>query len=358
MGGKQTSSNFYKDKPLFGLDIGYSSIKAVQIERGGKHASIVGYGVGGFENDVIQNGVIIDHESLAASISELFKKNIVGHITTRRVALSLPATRTFTRTLNLPDLQDTELDQAVNMETEQYIPIPIDQLYMDHSVIGRSDKGVELLAVAVPKKIVDSYLQLVAILGLEPVAFDTSISAASRLFEAQGKHDDVPAVLIDFGSVSTDITIHDKTAIVTGTVPSGGDTFTELIAKQLNVTKEEAYIIKSKYGMGKSKKQTEIVLAMQADMDQLVREIRRMIRYYEERSGSKQKIGQIVTMGGGAHMPGLSEYLTSVLRIPTRMCDPWQSLSLGHLQAPSDIEKSVYVTATGLALIQPKELFT
>jgi Tfp pilus assembly PilM family ATPase len=90
-------------------------------------------------------------------------------------------------------------------------------------------------------------------------------------------------------------------------------------------------------------------------LDQLVKEIRRNIRYYEERSNTDKKIGQIVTMGGGANMPGLSEYMTSTLRLPVRMCDPWQHLDFEGLQPPNTVEKSMYVTVAGLALVTPKE---
>src|SRR5690606_38536424 len=98
----------------------------------------------------------------------------------------------------------------------------------------------------------------------------------------------------------------------------GGDSFTQLIAKQLQASPAEAYIIKSKYGLGVSKKQKEITAALTPTLEELIKEIRRMIRYYEERSGTQKKIDQIVTMGGGANMPGLSDYMTSRLRLPVR----------------------------------------
>jgi type IV pilus assembly protein PilM len=82
-----------------------------------------------------------------------------------------------------------------------------------------------------------------------------------------------------------------------------------------------------------------------------------MIRYYEERSDTESKIAQVVTMGGGANMPGLSEHLTNLLRIPVRMCDPWQHLDFGKLQPPNTVEKSMYVTVAGLSLADPKEIF-
>jgi Tfp pilus assembly PilM family ATPase len=84
-----------------------------------------------------------------------------------------------------------------------------------------------------------------------------------------------------------------------------------------------------------------------------------MIRYYEERSGfsENRKIGQVITMGGGANMPGLSDHMTDILRLPVRMCDPWQRLDFSSLQPPNSTEKSMYVTVAGLSLLNPKEIF-
>jgi type IV pilus assembly protein PilM len=356
---KKDTIFFYHDKPVFGLDIGSTSVKAMQINwpnRGAKQ-TVVGYGVAPFDPVAIKDGLIIDPESIAKVAHDLFSKNLVGEITTRRVAVAIPASRTFNRTVALPYMKKQDVAEAVRLEAEQYIPMPLDSLYMDFSIISQSEEnGIEVLAVAVPKKVVDSYLVLTDMLGLEAVAIETTISAASRLF-VQAEQSDVPTVLIDLGSLSSDITIYDNTLVVTGTVPGGGDNFNELISKKLGVTKQEAHIIKTKYGLGLSKKQKEITEGLSPIIDQLIKEIRRMIRYYEERNTTEKKIKQVVTMGGGANMPGLSEHLTNILRLPVRMCDPWQHLDFEHLQPPNNIEKSMYVTVAGLALVDPKEAF-
>jgi type IV pilus assembly protein PilM len=348
---------FYQDKPLFGLDIGFSSLKVMQIEPHGHGQRVTGYGVIPFEPDAINEaGAIVDPEKMAKSALDLFKHHLVGDINTRRVAIAVPAARTFTRTVTLPPLATKDIAEALRLETEQYVPVPIDELYHDHTVINRNEKGVELISVAIPKKVVDSYLRFTELLGLEVVAIDTTIGSAGRLF-VQAEQSDVPTVLIDLGSLSSDITIFDKTLIVTGTVPGGGDSFTNAIAQKLNVTKEEAHVIKTKYGLGLSKKQREITDALFPILDQMLKEIRRMIRYYEERTGTERKIDQVVTMGGGANIPGLSEHMTNLLRLPVRLCDPWQHLDLHGLRPPNTVEKSMYVTVAGLSLINPKEIF-
>lgn len=350
------STYFYKDKPLFGLDIGFSSIKVMQIDTTEKQKRVVGYGTSRFDSKAIKEGVIIDPESIAKVAFELFDNKLVGDITTRRVALSVPAARTFTRIVTLPIISGADLVEAVKLETEQYVPVPIEELYVDHMVVSKNEKEQDILVVAIPKKIVDSYAQLTNLLGLELVVVETTVGAAGRLF-MEAEQSDMPSILIDLGSLSSDITIYDNSLVITGTVPGGGDSFTVAIAKKLGVTHDEAHVIKTKYGLGLSKKQKEITVGLDPILDQMVKEIKRMIRYYEERTGTKSKIGQIVTMGGGANMPGLSEHLTNLIRLPVRMCDPWQHINFDGLQPPNTIEKSMYVTVTGLALLKPKEIF-
>lgn len=346
----------YKDKPLFGLDIGTSSIKVMQIESQGKAQMIVGYGVTNYDQTAMKDGVIDNPETLAKATKELFEKGLIGEITTRRAALSIPVARTYNRVMNLPAMNRRDLDEAVRLEAEQYIPVPIDDLYIDYNVTAESKDGFELLAVAAPKKIVDSYLAYTELLGIDVCVLETTIGASSRLI-AHSESNDVPTILIDFGSVSVDITIFDKQLIVTGTVAGGGDNFTELIAKKLEVSNQVAHTIKTKYGLSVSKKQKDIQDALHPILASLTKEIRKMVRYYDERTGSEGKIGQIITMGGGANMPGLSEHITNELRLPARMCNPWAHLDFGKLQPPSSIEKSMYVTAAGLSLINPKEIW-
>jgi type IV pilus assembly protein PilM len=348
---------FYQDKPVFGLDIGHNSIKVMQIEASAAQKQVVsGYGITSFDPTAIKDGTIVDVETIAKSAYNLFAHNLVGDITSRRANVAIPAARTFTRSVTLPKLSPKDLSEAVRLEAEQYIPVPVDDLYMDFTPIRQTAKDQELLVVAVPRKIIDSYIDLLKVLGIEAVSIETTIGADSRLF-LQAEQSDVPTVLIDLGSLSADVTIYDGGLVVTGTVQAGGDSFTDAIASGLHVSKQEAHIIKTKYGLSVSKKQREIGEALAPVLEQMLREIRRMIRYYEERSGTSRKISQVITVGGGANMPGLSEYLTSHLRLAVRMCDPWQHLDFKGLQPPSRIEKSMYITVAGLALVRPKEIF-
>ncbi|MEO7364629.1 MAG: type IV pilus assembly protein PilM [Candidatus Saccharimonadales bacterium] len=356
---------YFHDKPIFGLDIGHGSLKVMQLGTSDKirqghaqHPRVIGYGFASFDKSAQQDGVVVKPEIVAAAARDLFDNSLIGDITTRRVAIAIPTYRTFTRSLQLPMLTDSQLNAAVELEAEQYISMPLDQLYLDYDIIQQDSEATEIFMVAVPKTITDSYLQLAQLLGLETVLIEPTLTSSGRLlFNADDTVSDSPTVIIDFGSLSSDISIFDKHILVAGTVQGGGENFTNSIQRQLGVTRAEAGLIKTRYGLSKSKKQAEILQALEPTLLQIVKEIRRMIRYYEERYGSDRPIEQIVTLGGGANMPGLSEYLTNILRLAVRHTNPWQSFDYRGLQPPSDADKPMYATVAGLSLVHPKEVF-
>jgi len=359
------ASNFMHDKPLFGLDIGHGSLKVMQLSDPAAskatdrkhHPQIVGYGFTTFDKAAQENGVVIKPEIIAKAALDLFKHHLIGDITTRRTAIAIPAYRTFTRSLKVPKLKASQLREAVELEAEQYISVPLEELYLDYEVIKQTEDETELFVVGVPKTIVDSYLDLMQILGLETVLIEPTLSSSGRLFSLDDQSD-LATFIIDFGSVSSDISIFDSHMLVTGTVQGGGENFTDSIRTKLGVTPQEAGLIKTRYGLGSSKRQRDIKEALEPTLQQIIREIRRMMRYYEERYGTDRPIGQIITLGGGANMPGLSEYMTEAMRMPVRHSDPWQYLNYKGLQPPSDADKPMYATVAGLSLANPRGVFT
>ncbi|MBX4197412.1 pilus assembly protein PilM, partial [Candidatus Saccharibacteria bacterium] len=209
---------FYRDEPLFGLDIGHSSLKAMQVNNlPGKSLNILGYGVSEFDAQAIENGVIIKPELIAEAMHKLFEKSLAGTINSRRVACSLPASRTFSRPMKIPLMDHEAIMDAIHLEAEQYIPIPLNNLYLDYEITHKDPAGMELLLVAVSKNIVDSYHRTLEALQLEPVAFEPTINAASRIVQMMGVSQSETAIIVDIGTVTSDIAVYDKTLLVAST---------------------------------------------------------------------------------------------------------------------------------------------
>ena len=100
--------NFYRDQPLFGLDIGSTSLKVMQlIPQKNKNARVIGYGVSAYyPADCTVEGVIVDKKALGEALYDLLQNRLVGSITTKRVAFTVPSSHTFIRPKKLPFIDD------------------------------------------------------------------------------------------------------------------------------------------------------------------------------------------------------------------------------------------------------------
>lgn len=352
--------SFHDEQPLFGLDIGHSSIKIMQLEtRAGKKPKVIGYGASNYyPENAITNGVIVNFDVLAQTLRELFSDRLVGDITTKRVACTVPTSYTFSRPMGLPLMGNQEIADAVKLEAEQYIPIPLENLYLDYDISHRDETGLSLLVVATPKNIVDSTIKFLQMVGFVPVALEPAMNAAARLFRMADLSHTESSLLIDFGSVAISIAVFDQSMFVNSTVGGGGDTLTNLIAKRYNITPSEAYKIKSQYGIVTSPEAMDVLETARPVLEPLVREIRKIMRYYNERAEKQpRKISQIITTGGGATMPGLNKYLANELGLPTRWLNPWPNIDFGSLPPPTSLASSMYATVAGEAILSSKEIF-
>ncbi len=350
---------FYKDKKVFGFDIGRSSIKIMQIEKTAKGTLVKGYGATTFDPKAIDKGVIVDPEIIIKASHKLITGDMVGNITTRHVAISLPNEHSFSRVITLPKMNDKDLNDAVTLEVDQSIPLPIDELYYDFSIVRTlEDNSQEIQIVACPKKIPDSYVGVFEALGLEVALVESNISAVTRIVVHAEAHD-VSTLIVDVGSTACDLSVYDGSAIrATGTIDCSSERITQLIARTLGVSDKQANSIKTRYGLELSKKQDQIMNAVEPELNKLINEIRKVMRYFADKEKYGSSIGQIIILGGGANLPGLSTYITDRTRVPTRLCAPWNNVSFGHLQPPHELETTLYTTASGLSMVLPAELRT
>jgi type IV pilus assembly protein PilM len=347
---------FYNKKPLFGFDLGHGSIKIVQLDYSGKNPQLQAYGTISFDPNSIKEGVVVDFETVSKAAHELISSHLTGAITSRRIAASLPVLHSFSRIINLPLMEEKDIKEAVRTEAGQYIPVPLNDLYLDYQQVEKRHDGQDYLVSAAPKKVVDSYLELFNKLGLELVCLEPSILSVTRVVQHAQKHD-IPTLVIDCGSITTDLIIYNKSVVrVTGTIKFGGEELTKSIMAKFNLPYEQAANMKRTYGVNPGEKQPEMVAALAQNLQFLAAEIKKISRYYEERDKDRNvKVGQVVILGGGANLPGLSTYMTSELRIPTKLADIWQNIETTHVKKPSTVETSMYATAAGLATIKPEE---
>jgi len=345
---------FYKSKPTFGIDIGHGVVKVVQLEKNIKsNDKLIGYGYYSFSPAAIdEHGVITDIEAVAKATYQLIQTHMVGSIMTNRIAATIPSARTFTRILKLPPINDDDLEKAVRAEAEQYIPVPIADLYIDYELTKHGEKENEVLMVATPRPVIDSYLQVFKALGLEVAAIEPSLTAVTRAI-SQSQTVDESVMVVDFGSLSSDLSIFDGSNVrVTGTARQGGDDLTDQLVKKLGITKRQAFHGKVRYGIKQDTKQgREIYTHAKPILENLVTEIKKLVRYYKRLDDSGD-ISAILLLGGGANLPGLDDFISKQTGMKVVLSNPWSKIDVGDLQAPNPVETALYTTAVGSALLE------
>lgn len=350
------SKLFYKEKPLIGLDISQTGVKVMAIDP--KHWLVLGYGSLDLDPAKVQASLDDPEDGyLAENIGTLLKQNVVGSLSSDHVIVGLPTGRTFSRTFTIPLGQLKHIGDAVEVEVDQYIPIPLASLYVDYSVIEKNKEKATVIMSAVPRTLVDNCMSAVKSAGLTPLVAEPSINAVARVLEAT-EEGHLVTVIVDIGAASTDIAVLDKGVIrVSGGVGIGGNTFTLDIAKKMDIALENAHQYKVLNGLNPGPKQAKISGALKPSLDRIASEIRKVIRYYNERLVDDRKIEQVLIVGGGANVPGIGEYFTNELVMPARVASPWQKLNFGKLPEPNKQFRPRYITVTGLAGVSPEEVW-
>lgn len=342
----------YRDKPLVGVDVSTTGIKIMAINP--HKMAVLGYGSIDLDPQKVQVSLAKGDDYLFEGLKKLMSGKVIGHLPSRHVAVSVPTSRTYSRTIQLPIAAENNLESALQLEVEQYVPISASELYTDYMVIDRNKENVTVLMSAVPKRIVDSIVSSCQKAELEPVIVQPGISAAARLIRAT-EEGHLPTIIIDIGAATSDIALFDQQVRVTGSAAVGGHTFTYKIAKELKVSYEEAHQLKVHSGLEPGPKQAKLKAILDPLLGSVTNEAQKIMRYYSERLGIKSKIEQVIIVGGGSNMPGLGEFMTEAMLMPSRVANPWQALDFGRLAPPSKLFKPRYITAAGLSIIDPQE---
>lgn len=345
---------FYHDKPIIGLDVSTTGIKVMAINA--KRWLVSGYG--SIDLDPVRMKQSLDGNSpyLAENLRILLREKIIGPLPSNHAVIGVPTNRSYSRTFTLPLSAEKNLNDAVEIEASQYIPIPLGSLYIDYEVIERDKNNITVLMSAVVRNIVDSCIAAAETAGLRAVMVEPSISAVARVLRnTEDGH--LPSIIVDIGPASTDIAALDGSVRVSSGLAVGGNTFTLDIAKKLNISLDNAHQLKVLNGLSAGSRQAKITKALEPSLRRILSETRKVIRYYDERLSDKRKLEQVLVVGSGSNVPGIGDYFTDKLVMAARVASPWQKLNFDKLPEPTKQFRPRYVTVAGLASVIPEEIW-
>lgn len=346
---------FYKDKPIIGIEISNTDIKVMSVDA--KKWLVLGYGSLDLDPLRIKKSLEEDNDYLSTAIEALLKEHVIGELKSNYAVISVPTAKSYTRTFDLPTSASDNLKDAVDVEVDQYIPIPSSALYVDYNILEKDKNNITVLMSAINKNVVDKAISAVNSANVQAIMVEPSISSVGRMMSAT-EEGNLPSLIIDIGPANTDIAVViDGSVRLNSSTSIGGNTFTLEIAKSLNISLSNAHQLKVLNGLNAGTRQTKITNALKPTLDNILKEIQKVLRYYNERLNKDKKIEQLLIVGSGSSIPGIGEYFTNSLVMPARVASPWQKLDFGDLPPPAKQYRSRYITVAGLSIIKPGDIW-
>lgn len=318
-------------KPLVGLDIGVSGIKAVELS-GRKTPRLVAYNrVPLPRNCISSDGEIRDREMVITALKKLFEARAFS---SNKVAVGASGNSVMTKKISVPKMSSNELANQLYFEAEQYIPFSASEVNLDFAVLGPSGGSqtgsgtLDVLLVAAKKDYVANLTQLIEEAGLKAEVIDNQAFALGNAFEfnygylTNNAGQGAVSVIIDFGAGSTKISIveGDKTSF-TRDLRQSGISCTQMLGERLGVPFDQAERIKIDDGA------TPAVRTITGEFIAiLVEEITRTLDYYISQS-AERSIQGIYVCGGASRLDGLSPALEARLPAPVQPLNPVQNIA-------------------------------
>ena len=236
-------------KNLVGLDIGSSSIKAVELQRKGNTYLLVNLGFENLSPDTVVDGQIMELNNVSNVITSIFGEH---QIKTSRVAAGVSGHSVIVKNIVLPQMSTDELRESFSWHAEEHIPFDISDVNLDYQVTSSSGDTLNVLMAACKSDKIANVKQAIQLAGKQPVVIDVDTFALQNCYEVnyQPKAGEVVA-LLNIGASTMNINIMKGACSVFARDASvGGSQYTSLLQKELGLTFEQAEAVKRGYPRG------------------------------------------------------------------------------------------------------------
>jgi type IV pilus assembly protein PilM len=318
---------FGKKDQLVGLDIGSRAIKVAQISEKKKGLTLERFGMIDIAPGYIEDGTIKEPESVAETIRQLFK---TFGIKEHNVAISIGGYSVIVKKINVQTMSEDQLQESIHFEAEQYIPFDINDVNLDFQILGESEHNpnqMSVLLVAAKKEMINDYINLIQLAGLNPCIIDVDAFALQNIFEANSDIENENVALIDIGASKTSLNIlKGKQSVFMRDVSLGCGQINQKIASLLNCSIEEAELIKfgDKTDKLKGEELSDIASSIVADW---CTEIRRALDFFYSTYPDDQ-IKQIIISGGGGNIKEFRQLLAVETSAEVKTINPFERFQI------------------------------
>jgi len=340
------------NRGLVGLDIGSSSVKAVELTGKPGALSLVNLGFEGLQPDTVVDGQIMELNDVSGVISGLFAAN---QFKTDRVAAGVSGSSVIVKNIIVPQMTREELEESIDWHAEEHIPFEISDVSLDYQVVGSGADSLHVLMAACKRDFVANLKQAIQLAGKQPAVIDVDAFALQNCYEVNYEPSDGLAVaLLNVGASTMNINIlRGVRSVFTRDVSVGGNQYTALLQKELGLTYEQAEQVKRGNAVAGSYEGVDIDGALETVSDMLALEISKTFDFYRATADDDGSVQKILISGGGSKLRGLPEYLSNRFEIPVERLDPFRRINFDARRFDPDYMREVVpemAVAVGLAL--------
>jgi len=342
-----------KSPPLIGLDIGSSSVRLLQLSRHGSSYRIDHFAIEPLPQGVIVEKSVQDIEAISGAIQSAVRNS---GSSSKLCAVAVSGSAVFTKAISLPaNLAEADIESQVQIEANQYIPYPLDEISLDFEVLGPSPRNadmVDILLAASKNENVESRQDALETLGLRAKVVDVESFAIANAFELIREREGIRSTetvgIFDIGhDLSTLLILRNGRVIYTRDHPFGGNQLIEEIMRRYEMSQEQAKFF-MRGEAGPENFEEEI---LEPFMLNVVHQISRALQFYSS-SAEFSNIRTMYMAGSMATLKGLADVVEQELGIKTGIADPVSGLEIAPSVAVTALTRNApnLMVAMGLAL--------
>lgn len=307
-----------RQKPLFGLDIGSSSVKAVELKGTKQGYELVNFALESLEPDTVVDGAIMDAPRVAERIVSICEGQ---NIKTKNVATAVSGHSVIVKRVPMPFMTEEELYDRIQSEASQHIPFDVADVNLSYQVFESEGPQMDVLLVAAKKDKILNHTNVLAQAGRTPTVVDIDAFALQNCFEANYEMPGQTVALLNIGASVMNINIaRDGIPLFTRDVSVGGNQYTDALQKELDLSFEDAERLKKGESIaGVSEEQRSSVLRSVSDI--LILEIQKTFDFFRA-TATGENIQHIFVAGGTARVPGLLDLLREEFAVTVEELDP------------------------------------
>src|SRR3954464_11008547 len=338
-------------KSIVGLDIGSSSIKAVELRKAKGEIQVSSLGVEPLASDIVVDSMIVDSGSVSSAISKIFTDH---KIKSKLVATSVSGHSVIVKKIPMQTMTDMELADTINTEAAQHIPFDIADVNIDFQILSEDDGSpqMDVLLVAVKKDKILNYTNVLSLAGKSPAIVDIDAFALQNCYEYNYEPASGTTVaLLNLGASVMNINIvKGTTPLFTRDVSVGGNQYTDSLQKELDLGFDDAEALKLGQRVGTVSEDAKLPILQQVT-EIIVLEIQKTFDFFRA-TAAGEHIERIYLAGGSSRVPGLIEALRSEFSMPVEVLNPFQRISAANVAEQELIDQNAgqLAVAVGLAL--------